>query len=46
MKFAEFSIFTDKVIISLPSEEDARELVEGLRKLGVDVDIELESLCG
>lgn len=46
MKFAEFSIFNGKVIISMPSDEDIGRLLEGLREFGVEVEEEIRSLCG
>ena len=46
MKYAEFSIFSEKVIVSMPSDADIEELLKGLKELGIEVDEELRSLCG
>ena len=46
MKIAEFSVLKDKVVVSMPSDEDIEKLLKGLRELGVDVDEELRSMCG
>ena len=46
MKYAEFSIFSGKVIVSMPSDADIEQLIKGLRELGIEVDEELRSLCG
>ena len=46
MKYAEFSIFSGKVIVSMPSDADIEELLKGLKELGIEVDEELRSLCG
>jgi len=46
MKYAEFSIFSGKVIVSMPSDADIEELLKGLRELGIEVEEELRSLCG
>lgn len=46
MKYAEFSVFSGKVIVSMPSDADIEELLKGLRELGIEVDEELRSLCG
>ncbi|MHC1610115.1 MAG: hypothetical protein ACXQTW_00675 [Candidatus Methanospirareceae archaeon] len=44
--FATFSISNGKVLISMQSDEEIKKLIEGLRKLGVDVDVEYSGLCG
>ena len=46
MKFAEFSIFSNKIIISMPNEEDIEQLLRGLREFGIEIEEELRSLCG
>ena len=46
MKYAEFSIFSGKVVVSMPSDADIEELLKGLRELGIEVEEELRSLCG
>lgn len=46
MKYAEFSIFSEKVVVSMPSDADIEELLKGLRELGIEVEEELRSLCG
>jgi len=46
MKYAEFSISSNRVIVSMPSDADVEELLKGLRELGVEVEEELRSLCG
>ncbi len=49
MKFASFSISSknDRVIVTMPSDEDIEKLLKGLReKFGIEVEEELRSLCG
>ena len=46
MKYAEFSVFSGKVIVSMPSDADIEELLKGLKELGIEVEEELRSLCG
>jgi len=46
-KYAEFFVASDgRVVVSVPSDAELRELVEGLRKLGIEVHEEVRSLCG
>ena len=46
MKYAEFSVFSGKVIVSMPSVADIEELLKGLRELGIEAEEELRGLCG
>jgi len=47
MKYAEFSIFSGKVIVSMPSDSDIEQLIKGLKEnFGIEADEELRSLCG
>ena len=47
MKYAEFSIFSGKVIISMADEKSIEQLIKGLKEnFGIEVDEELRSLCG
>ena len=47
MKYAEFSIFSEKVIVSMPDEKSIEELFKGLKEnFGIEVEEELRSLCG
>jgi len=46
MKYAEFSIFSGKVIVSMPDEKSIEQLIKGLKELGIEVEEELRSLCG
>jgi len=45
-KYAQFSIFSGRVIVSMPDEKAIEELFKGLRELGIEVEEELRSLCG
>ena len=47
MKYAEFLIFSGKVIVSMPDEKSIEELIKGLKEnFGIEVEEELRSLCG
>ncbi|MDK2876170.1 MAG: hypothetical protein PWQ22_580 [Archaeoglobaceae archaeon] len=47
MKFASFSISKGRVMVSMPNDEDIEELLKGLReKFGIEVEVEVRSLCG
>jgi len=46
MKYAEFSISSDRVVVSMPSDADIEELLKGLRELGIEAEEELRGLCG
>jgi len=46
-KYAQFSIFSGRVIVSMPDEKAIEELFKGLREnFGIEIKEELRSLCG
>lgn len=46
MKYCEFVVSPDRIIVLSPSKEELEKIKEGLQKAGIAIDDEWLSLCG